>query len=483
METKNKNYSLLEESWIPVLWNDGTFNRVGIREALTRAGRIRQIAASNPMDNVAIVRLLLALLYWCKGNPTDEQSVASGDSFPVDWFSKLDDYSDSFNLLGNGKRFYQYKKDSDEKLSANYLIHEIPTGTNVRHFLHATDYVDGLCAACCAMGLVRLPLFTTSGGAGKSPGINSKPPVYAMPLDVTLAATLRLLWKQAGDDLGTPAWVKPDIGLPTKGNVPLLTGMTWLPRRVWLDNPERSKAGCISCGSKESLIKSCVFRGIGSTKTEDDSPIKSWRDPHVIYQESRKGDVISLHAGDALSTTDAASGQWSRLAAGILSQRKPGNARRMWVVGFSTVKSNKYLEATECVMPCSDLPNHDLESTAMLEQWQKEAFGLIRKLRPAGEKKSSRKHVEITPMLAAIRPDIENRASIKINSLITVDRDSWTMVAEEYRSLMSAVARSLSPGFTLSALKWRRQIAGAIPDMRPRTETPKRFVRKNGGNK
>ena len=63
------NYNLLEEKWIPVLWKDGHSGRVGIIEALTEAGRIRQIAASNPMDRLAILRFLLALLYWCKRNP------------------------------------------------------------------------------------------------------------------------------------------------------------------------------------------------------------------------------------------------------------------------------------------------------------------------------------------------------------------------------------------------------------------------------
>lgn len=82
-------YNLLEEKWIPVLWKGGHSDRVGIIEALGQAGRIRQIAASNPMDRVAILRFLLALLYWCKGNPPDGQDSIS--SFPSDWFKKLED--------------------------------------------------------------------------------------------------------------------------------------------------------------------------------------------------------------------------------------------------------------------------------------------------------------------------------------------------------------------------------------------------------
>jgi len=49
-------FNLLDERWIPVLWSAGEYGRVGIKEALTQADRIRQIAASNPMDRVAILR-------------------------------------------------------------------------------------------------------------------------------------------------------------------------------------------------------------------------------------------------------------------------------------------------------------------------------------------------------------------------------------------------------------------------------------------
>ena len=47
-------FNLLDEPWIPVLYADGRAERVGIRTALTNARAIRQIAASNPMDRVAL---------------------------------------------------------------------------------------------------------------------------------------------------------------------------------------------------------------------------------------------------------------------------------------------------------------------------------------------------------------------------------------------------------------------------------------------
>lgn len=44
------NYNLLKEDWIPVLYANGEWKRVGILKAFEHAHRIRQIAASNRMD-------------------------------------------------------------------------------------------------------------------------------------------------------------------------------------------------------------------------------------------------------------------------------------------------------------------------------------------------------------------------------------------------------------------------------------------------
>lgn len=60
------DFNLIDEEWIPILGTDGKPRRVGIRTALTEAGRIRQITASNPMDNVALLSFLPAVLHWCK---------------------------------------------------------------------------------------------------------------------------------------------------------------------------------------------------------------------------------------------------------------------------------------------------------------------------------------------------------------------------------------------------------------------------------
>jgi len=474
------NYNLLEEEWIPVLWKDGHSDRVGIRKALAQAGRIRQIAASNPMDRVAILRFLLALLYWCTGNPPDNKDSIS--SFRSDWFKKLDDHKECFNLLGDGKRFYQCKTESgkEKKLPANYLIQEVPTGTNSWHFRHSTDMEDGLCRACCAMGLLRLPLFATSAGRGKPPGVNQKPPVYVIPVGVSLSETLRLSWRKVSDpDLGTPTWERADQRLPECGSVPLLMGLTWLPRRVWLDNPEEPQANCVSCGRKEALIRQCVFAGIGSTKVTGGDEGRVWNDPHTLDD----GEDV-LKPSNALGAADAAAGQWANIAEGILAGKEAIPERHLWAVSFATVQNDKYLEAVEYEIPLVTAPGAGKVegSLQQVDRWRSEGWKLASKAKPR-ESSQKRKHLEIPPVIAAIRPQAEAEVSEKMAELIAAGGDAWEQAARAYSPLMAAVAKSLSPGYTTAALRRRREIANARPDMRPRPGADEKAGRKKGGDR
>lgn len=100
------SYNLLDEAWIPVLYRDGRWERVGIRKALEDAGRIREVAASNPMDNVALLRFLLAVLQWCKASLSDEdrKTLQTTKGIPTHWLQgKLGTTSKpnpAFHLLG-----------------------------------------------------------------------------------------------------------------------------------------------------------------------------------------------------------------------------------------------------------------------------------------------------------------------------------------------------------------------------------------------
>jgi len=463
------SYNLLEEKWIPVLMNDGKVSRVGIKEALTQAGRIRQIAASNPMDRVAILRFLLAILYWCKGNPPDNYETISGDSFPPDWFTKLDVNKDYFNLLGEGKRFYQDRAARRNRTTTE-LIQEIPTGNNFWHFRHSTDYTNGLCPACCAMGLLRLPLFSVSGLPDLKSGINGTPPVYVVPGCITLRDTLCTNWVSHAQ-LGEPAWVH-SANHPTAGAVvPLLMGLTLLSRRVWLHDPSAPQGSCIGCGTKEEgLIRTCEFQNSGEKKNEQ------WDDPHVIYFD--KVPRKAVKAPDLTATGRFKMDRpWPDLLVGIVKGGKFGfanNPTSLLIVGFATDKAKNIdvWERTIHIPPTQSIQDTTL---SLIQLWQKEGLRL--------EKRLSRSKIEGSAIIATIRPHVEGKVSAKATELISGNDKSWEQAAREYRPMMDVIAKSLSPGFTTAAVERRQSIKKIMPYMRPKTETVKKSGRKKGGNK
>lgn len=451
------DYNLLEEQWIPVLWNNGKYDRVNIKDALIKASQIRQIATSNPMDRVAILRFLLALLYWCKGNPPD--AAISGDLFPGEWFYKLDQNKDHFNLLGGGNRFYQ-DPTAQRCRPVTDLIQEIPTGNNFWHFRHSTDMEDGFCPACCAMGLLRLPLFSVSGLPDLYSGINGTPPVYVLSLGTSLLATLRANWKVFNGNVGDPAWINPRILINPGHGVPLLTGLTLLSRRVWLHDP--SEPGlCIGCGARSKvLIQHCEFQSAG--KQENDR----WNDPHVVYS----GNVprSTEKAPDLTTTLNFRMDRpWPELLTHVAATSQLGQEegqQLLLFVGFATRQALN-IDAWKQIIAMPPIELIDDASPNLIRQWVREGSGLTRKCRTK-EKLSSREYVEISSAIAAIRPHVESRVSLKLNELLISGPEAWQDAAREYGPLMNAISQSLSPGFTIAAVERRQQIAGALPNMR-----------------
>ena len=461
-------FNLITENWIPVLYHTGETRRVGIRQALTEAGEIRQIAASNPMDRVAILRFLLAVLYWCQGNPP---SGWTGNAFPDGWFSKLDEHSDCFNLLGKGKRFYQVKNALRDRTSTD-LIQEIPSGNNFWHFRHSTDGEQGLCRACCALGLLRLPLFSLSGLPDLKSGINGAPPIYVIPLGESLFETLKANWV-VHPDHGIPAWIKPEVRPSPEKKVPLLVGFSALPRRVWLHDPEGPPGRCINCGAENaSLIRSGENQSAG--KLENDQ----WDDPHVVY--TTEPPPKPSRASDLTATGSFRMDRpWPELTARILENPKFNSAdgpRRFFIVGFATNKA-KNIDVWEreiAIPPATSNPQ--LPLITALRQWQKECaklpWSICMKL----------KQIEGNALTFSVRPHVEDRVSATVGNLLAGTDESWLQAALEYRPMMNVIAQSLSPGFTTRAIERRRRIANILPDMRPKTE-PEKTTRKKGGKK
>ena len=148
------------------------------------------------------------------------------------------------------------------------------------------------------------------------------------------------------------------------------------------------------------------------------------------------------------------------------------------VVGFATDQA-KNIDVWERTI---SVPSTAVEAVIpLVRKWQKNGAALVRYLQPS--KRTSRKHVEIPPLLSAIRPHIENQVSAKLGELAVGSDEAWEQAAGEYRPMMEIVAHSLSPGYTTAALSRRRQIAEVRPNMRPKTESPRKSGRTSEGEK
>jgi len=465
------NYNLLDEKWIPALYNNGINKRVNLMEALMQASRIREIASANPMDRVAILRFLLALLYWCKGNPPDAEDEIARGPFPRDWFKKLDDNKDCFDLLGDGKRFYQ-DLTAKRPRPATVLIQELPAGHNFWHFKHSTDNKSGLCSACCATGLLRLPLFAVSSLSGPGEpnlmaGINGVPPVYAAPWGKSLLETLRANWTACGN-IGEPSWGRYRATQEPDADVPLLTGLTLLPRRVFLHDPIKTGYACAGCAARElPLILGCEYQTAGKQENA------KWNDPHALYSGS--GPRKAMRAADL-----TASGRfrldrpWADLLVRILETRKP---TALLVVGFATNKA-KNIDVWECTIDIPPTTSVQEVAPALARKWQLEGRVLEEEI-----KKVTRSKGKGAAIIAALRPTVESSVSEKVGELISQDSDAWEQATHDYSPMMAAVARSLSPGYTIAALQRRRQIANVKPDMRLKVGGAEKTDRKKGGGK
>lgn len=253
------HYNLLDENWIPVLYQNGEYKRVGIRKALEESGKIREIAASNPMDRVALLRFLLAVLLWCKDDLKSALATLSdtGTGIPDEWLTKLEEHKTAFDLLGDGERFYQDKslEGKPSRPIADLLV-EFPGADSVNHMRHVVhDDSYGFCPACCALGIFRLSVWAPANQfypASVNPGSAAYVIAKRENLLLTLVANLPEATVQADQAPWLSASAPDSPGAVAK--------LAWRPRKLWLDVP--GNGHCAYCGQHGALVKRlCIEKG------------------------------------------------------------------------------------------------------------------------------------------------------------------------------------------------------------------------------
>lgn len=280
-------FNLVTEPWIPVLRCNGRAERVGIRAALAEAGSIRQIAASNPMDNVALLRFLLAVLLWCRPGVRveDRSSLDRADGIPEDWLKKLGTRQQpepAFDLLGNGARFYQDPslKCKEPRPIAD-LLGEFPGADSVNHMRHVVhDGSYGFCPACCALGILRLSVWAPANRFYPA-SVNPSSAAYAIVEKTNLLTTVIMNLPHSTPHVEQAPWMTDQPPDP-QGAVACLA---WRPRRLWL-NAADERDTCSNCGQSEVLVKSLCNDGGWPTPKTEGRLKKFWEDdPHLLKDD------------------------------------------------------------------------------------------------------------------------------------------------------------------------------------------------------
>ncbi|MCC7350778.1 MAG: type I-E CRISPR-associated protein Cse1/CasA [Phycisphaerales bacterium] len=459
-QADGNGYNLLDERWIPVLRQDGRFEHVGIKAALTEAGTIRQIAASNPMDRVALLRFLLAVLLWCKPDLSDEDraQLESADGISEGWLNKLEENKAKFNLLGEGKRFYQDKTILDDLLKskqkkwddkqkkkksrtspkslrptsldkadlcpiANLLV-EFPGADSVNHMRHVVHGSYGFCPACCALGILRLSVWASANQyypASVNPGSAAYAITEGSDLLLTLAANLPEATAHAGD-------------APWLSNAPPCSAgaasyLAWRPRKLWL-NVARDPGTCANCGGAGVMIESLCNEGGWPTPTTPGATKKFWaEDPHLL----KDGEPISL---PGLGTNVGAHS--SRFWRDALDLR---GARAGKVVAIGPVVIKFTFQDAVCV----DVPKSSAQTRAGLTaDCNKKLRGLLKQVTPNPD----RRHPEIHAAIVLLTPDTEGniRASLDAPGATADDGEH---LREIFEPLVERVLASTARGSPL----------------------------------
>jgi len=435
------SYNLLDESWIPVLMANGRPQRVGIRQALTEANRIRQIAASNPMDNVALLRFLLAVLLWCKPDLSEGEGkgLTGAAGVPEGWLTKLRQHEAAFNLLGDGARFYQDAslKDKEPRPIADLLV-EFPGADSVnhmRHILHDGSY--GFCPACCALGILRLSVWAPANRFYPA-SINPGSAAYA------IAARANLLLTLLANMPMVPARVEqaPWLTFPAPESPGAVAKLAWRPRLMWL-NVANDNGPCANCGCTGVLLKSLCNESGWPTPTIDGQAKKFWdADPQLLRDE----EPISLPELGANAAVHS-----SRFWRAVLRLR---GVRTGDVVATGPVVNKFVFQDATSVRP----PSAEAQVRAGLSGACSDRLrGLLKKVTPNPD----RQHPEIHAAIVQMTPETEARVRAALE-----DPDAATDVAvflnEVYQPLIEQVIASTARG---SPLRRRAAIARARSEL------------------
>lgn len=167
-------FNLLESPWLPVRWCGGAPpGEVSLREVLIRANDIAELATDNPLETIALNRLLAATVAAIFPQAVDEDEwmrLWDQGHFDADicndYFTR---YADRFDLLSPTRPFFGDPNTEAKELSPMArLLHAATSGNNAVLFSHDLDnHPQPLTPAEAARAVVCTQAAALGGGVAQ----------------------------------------------------------------------------------------------------------------------------------------------------------------------------------------------------------------------------------------------------------------------------------------------------------------------------
>ncbi|MGH8629684.1 MAG: type I-E CRISPR-associated protein Cse1/CasA [Burkholderiales bacterium] len=254
------SFNLVDEKWIPCLWQDGRAEEMSLRETLANAHLLWDVHGATPLETAALYRLLLVILHRAFG-PANVASWKALYSAGQCERSKLEAYwkkwRHRFDHFDKDRPFYQADDRRVSPKSIISLVLEMASGNNAALFDHHTETEGAsLTSAEAACAVLAAQAFGIGGLSGLPDKFTDAPcakGIVFFAQGSSLFETLMFNLAKYPDDSGPmpsdeddcPAWEMDDSFKPKRTQPKgYLDYLTWQNRRILL-LPEESPAGVI----------------------------------------------------------------------------------------------------------------------------------------------------------------------------------------------------------------------------------------------
>jgi len=259
-------YNLIDESWIPVRFPDGTRAELGLREALLRAKDIAVIEDPSPLVTAALHRFLLAVLYRALEGPADIDQARTWfkSGLPAEKIATyLERWRERFWLFDEKYPFGQIPDFEPKKWNAWTVLAAEHNANNAKVLF---DHIDvrqpgNISASEAVRWVLAIQTFTLGGGNSEfkyTKGAPSTKTAMFLPLGRNLEDTLLICLvpqNRAALAQDIPVWERdPETAASLKSGV--LRGIfghadryTWRSRSIRLRGDEEGNVNSLAFAS------------------------------------------------------------------------------------------------------------------------------------------------------------------------------------------------------------------------------------------